>query len=190
MTDTGNNASNNAANDARTYRMAPLIRGTLVLLYLVLVLPLLPLAPVDLRMFLSAVLPFGLVVVLAISSERVQLDASGIEVSHPLWCRWLLRRGWRLAWGDIRALTPVATSQGGRVFYVRDSGASAYLLPQRVDHFDEFLARFSRQSGFDTSTIGRISPPWTYQLLAVLCSLMLVAELVAGLWLLNGAHPL
>jgi hypothetical protein len=176
-------------NDLRTYRMAPLIRGTLVLLYLVLVLPLLPLAPSELRPFLTAVLPFGLVVVLAISSERVQVDPVGISVRHPLWCQWVLRRGWHLAWSDIKALTPVATSQGGRVYYVRDGAGSAYLLPQRVQEFDDFLARFSHQTGLDTTTIGRISPPWTYQLLAVLCSLMLLAELLAGLWMLKGGTP-
>lgn len=176
-------------NDLRTYRMAPLIRGTLVLLYLVLVLPLLPLAPPELRPFLSAVLPLGLVVVLAISSERVQLDPDGISVRHPLWCQWVLRRGWQLAWSDIKALTPVATSQGGRVYYVRDALGSAYLLPQRVNDFDDFLACFSRQTGLETASIGRISPPWTYQLLAVLCSLMLVAELAVGLWMLHGGVP-
>jgi len=79
---------------ASTYRMAPLIRGTLLLLYLALVLPLAPLAPPDLRLPLAAALPVGLLIVLAISSEQVQLEASGIRVAHPAWCRWLLRRGW------------------------------------------------------------------------------------------------
>jgi hypothetical protein len=36
----------------------------------------------------------------------------------------------------------------------------------------------------DTSAIGRISPPWTYQLLAVLTGLMLLGELA---WGLSGA---
>jgi len=72
----------------------------------------------------------------------------------------------------------VATSQGGRVFYVRTADGSAYLLPQRVQAFEEFLSRFSRASGLDTSSIGRISPPWTYQLLAGICGLMLTGEAV------------
>jgi hypothetical protein len=45
-----------------------------------------------------------------------------------------------------------------------------------VADFDDFLARFSQSSGLDTSTIGRISPPWTYQLLALLSALMLAGE--------------
>jgi len=168
---------------ASTYRMAPLIRGTLLLLYLALVLPLAPLAPPDLRLPLAAALPVGLLIVLAISSEQVQLEASGIRVAHPAWCRWLLRRGWQLPWGEIRGLTPVATSQGGRVFYVRAADGAAYLLPQRVERFDQFLACFGQHSGLDTRAIGRLSPPWTYRLLAVLSVLMLCGELIAAVLL-------
>ena len=59
------------------------------------------------------------------------------------------------------------------------AAGSAFLLPQRVARFEEFLARFSAATGLDTGTVGRISPPWTYQLLALLCGLFLLGE---GLW--------
>lgn len=158
------------------YPMAPLIRFTLISLYLALVLPLPVLAPTELQAWLWAALPLGLVLILALVSEQVELSDSGIRVGHPAWCGWLLRRGWQLNWDQITGLTPVATSQGGRVFYVRTKDGSAYLLPQRVQAFEEFLSRFSQASGLDTSSIGRISPPWTYQLLAVICGVMLAAE--------------
>jgi len=66
------------------------------------------------------------------------------------------------------------------VFYVRDGEGSAYLLPQRVQAFEAFLGQFGRAAGLDTSAIGRISPPWTYQLLAALCALMLAGEVAIG----------
>jgi hypothetical protein len=159
--------------------MAPLIRFTLLALYLALVLPLPLLAPPDLRGPLQVAVPLGLLLVVAITSERVELDGSGIRVGHPAWCSWLLRRGWRLSWPQVKALTPVGTSQGGQVFYVRDQAASAYLLPQRVERFDAFLARFAEYSGLDTSAVGRISPPWTYRLLAIISALMLAAEIAS-----------
>ena len=159
------------------YPMAPLIRFTLISLYLALVLPLPLLSPAELQTWLWAALPLGLVLILALVSEQVELSAAGIRVGHPTWCAWLLRRGWQLNWDQISGLTPVSTSQGGRVFYVRTENGSAYLLPQRVQAFEEFLGQFSRQSGLDTSSIGRISPPWTYQLLAVLCGVFLGGEL-------------
>ena len=156
--------------------MAPLIRFTLLALYLALVLPLPLLAPPPLRPLLLAAVPLGLVVVVAITSERVELDGEGIRVGHPPWCAWLLRRGWRLPWSAVTGLTPVATSQGGRVYYVRDQAGGAFLLPQRVERFEAFLERFSSHSGLDTTAVGRISPPWTYRLLALLCGLMLAGE--------------
>ena len=162
---------------SQRYPMAPLIRFTLISLYLALVLPLPLLAPPELQAWLWAALPLGLVVILALVSEHVELTGEGIRVGHPMWCSWLLRRGWQLNWDAITGLTPVATSQGGRVFYVRTADGSAYLLPQRVQAFEEFLSRFSQASGLDTSSIGRISPPWTYQLLAVLCGVFLAGEL-------------
>lgn len=170
---------------AATYPMAPLIRFTLISLYLALVLPLPVLAPAELQPWLWAALPLGLAVVLALVSEQVELSGDGIRVGHPDWCAWLLRRGWQLNWDQITDLTPVATSQGGRVFYVRTADRSAYLLPQRVQAFEDFLNRFSQHTGLSTSSIGRISPPWTYQLLAVLCALLLAGELITG-WLLRS----
>jgi len=173
-----------------TYRMAPLIRGTLLLLYLALVLPLAPLAPPELQVPLAAALPLGLLLVLAISSEQVRLDDEGISVTHPAWCRWLVRRGWQLPWSELRSITLVATSQGGRVFYLRAADGAAYLLPQRVERFDDFLSRFSRQSGLETDAIARISPPWTYRLLALLSGLMVSGELIVACWLWRqGGSP-
>lgn len=165
--------------------MAPLIRFTLLALYLALAAPLPWLAPSGLRAPLWLALAAGLGLVWAATSEQVQLSASGIRVGHPSWCAWLLRRGWTLDWQAIKAITPVATSQGGRVFYLR-SGERAYLLPQRIAGFERFLARLERETGLDTGTIGRISPPWTYQLLAGLSAAMLLGELAWGVMLLRA----
>jgi hypothetical protein len=163
------------------YPMAPLIRLTLIGLYLALVAPLPLLAAGAVRLALWGALPLGLALVFAATSEQVELSEGGIRVGHPAWCGWLLRRGWSLSWSAICALTPVTTSQGGRVFYVRATDGSAYLLPQRVAGFDAFLDRFSQATGLDTTAIGRISPPWTYQLLAALSGAMLVGEVAVAL---------
>jgi hypothetical protein len=169
------------AVSSERYPMAALIRFTLIALYLAMVAPLPLLAPAELKLLLWLALPLGLGLVVAATSEAVELDADGIRVGHPSWCAWLLRRGWSLPWKAISGLTPVATSQGGRVFYVRGEDGSAYLLPQRVAAFEQFLGRFSQETGINTSSIGRISPPWTYQLLAGLSAAMLLGELVWAL---------
>jgi hypothetical protein len=168
------------------HAMAPLIRYTLAALYLALAAPLPWLAPPPLQGLLWLALAAGLILVWAASSEQVVLDGEGIRVAHPSWCAWLLRRGWQLRWSAIESIAPVATSQGGRVFYLR-SGDQALLLPQRISRFEAFLARLSEKTGLDTSGIGRISPPWTYQLLAVLTTAMLLGELAWGVANLQSA---
>lgn len=166
----------------------PLIRLTLLTLYLALVLPLPLLAPASLRTGLLVAVLLGSALVIALTSETVELDEDGIRVGHPRWCRWLLRRGWSLPWSRVRGLTPVATSQGGRVFYIRSGGdgagseARAWLLPQRVAEFDRFLELFSRMSGVPTGDVGRLTPAWTYRLLAFLSSVMLLGEIAVLLF--------
>ena len=175
---------------SRTFGMAPIIRIPLITLYGALVLPLPLMAPPGLRAIMVAAAALGLVLVLAITSERVLVDDAGITVGHPRWCAWLLRRGWRLDWSAIEALTPVRTSQGGSVFYVRRCGGEAgqgfapqaFLLPQRLAEFEVFLTEFGLRSGLDTRAIGRVTPPWTYRLLAVLSGALLASEL--GAWAL------
>jgi hypothetical protein len=164
-----------------SYPMATVIRLTLVCLYLALVAPLPWLAPAASQAGVWLAVGLGLVLIVALTSEQVVVDDSGIAVIHPPWCRWLLRRGWALDWPSVSALTPVATSQGGRVFYVRSSDGSAFLLPQRVANFDDFLSRFCAASGIDTTSVVRISPPWTYQLLGGLSATLLLAEVGFGL---------
>jgi len=76
-----------------SYPMAPVIRLTLVCLYLALVAPLPWLAPAESRAGVGLAVGLGLALIVALTSEQVELDESGIRVGHPSWCSWLLRRG-------------------------------------------------------------------------------------------------
>ena len=158
------------------FRLSPLIRFTLLAVYLALVLPLPLLAPPGLRPWLmvAGIVGFGLVG--AMLSEQVVVSTSGLSVGYPEWCNWLIRRGWSLHWNEIRALVPVGTSQGGSVYYLSTHDQRHQLLPQRLENFPQFLDLVQRLSGIDTSGIGRLTPPWTYQLLAGLSVLMLMGE--------------
>jgi hypothetical protein len=180
-----------SAAGVHRYPMAPLIRYGLLGLYGALVLPLPLLAPIHWRWPVGTAVLLGFLLVLAATSEQVEIADTGIRVGHPAWCRWLLRRGWSLAWGDIQALNSFATSQGGRVFYVRTSPDAAgntksWLLPQRIAHFEDFLGRFSSATGLDVGDVQRLTPAWTYQLLAVFSGLLLIFESLA---LLGIPHP-
>ena len=168
------------------FGLSLLIRFTLVSLYLALVIPLPVVAPTELRQLMVVALLLGLVLVLGLLSEQVETDGQGIQVRYPSWIRWLLRRGWTMRWDEIKALVPVGTSQGGTVYYVKSANLRHQLLPQRIERFDRFLELLAQNSCVETSGIGRLTPPWTYQLLAALAGLMVILELAVGLALSLG----
>ena len=161
------------------FRLSPLIRGTLISVYLALVLPLPLMAPQGLKLTLWLAVPIGLALVLAMLSEQVNVDDQGISVGHPTWCRWLIRRGWQLRWEEIKRLVPVGTSQGGRVYYFTINQGQR-LLPQRLERFDRFLSIVEERTGLKTGVIQRLTPPWTYQLLCGLAVGMLIIETVVA----------
>ena len=107
-------------------------------------------------------------------------------MGYPVWISWLFRRGWSLAWSDVRALVPVGTSQGGTVYYLKATNLKHQLLPQRIDRFDRFLVLLQERCGLNTAGIGRLTPPWTYQLLAGLAVLMVVGELAGTVAVSRG----
>ena len=98
----------------------------------------------------------------------------------------MLNRGWSLAWTDVRALVPVGTSQGGTVYYLKATNLKHQLLPQRIDRFDRFLTQLDERTNVSTKGIGRLTPPWTYQLLAGLAVVMVAGELLVAFGLIQG----
>ena len=161
--------------------LSPLIRWTLISVYLALVLPLPLMAPPELKLVLWSAAPIGLALVLAMLSEQVNVEEKGISVGHPTWCSWLIRRGWQLQWQEIKRLVPVGTSQGGTVYYLTTINQGLQLLPQRIEKFDRFLSIFEQRTGLKTGTIHRLTPPWTYQLLCGLAVGMLTLESVVAM---------
>ena len=168
------------------FGLSLLIRFTLVSLYLALVIPVPLVAPTELRLLMLVALVLGLVLVLGLLSEQVETNVEGIQVRYPSWIRWLLRRGWTMRWDEIRALVPVGTSQGGTVYYVKSANLRHQLLPQRIERFDRFLDLMAQNSCVETGGIGRLTPPWTYQLLAALAGVMVLVELSVGLAFSQG----
>ena len=117
------------------FQLSPLIRLTLISLYVALVLPLPLLSPDEMRLWMTGGLLLGLVLVVGLLSEQVETDADGLKVGYhldPL----VASPGWSMRWHDIRALVPVGTSQGGTVYYLKSADLRHQLLPQRIERFD------------------------------------------------------
>ncbi len=159
-----------------TFKISPLIRLTLLLLYgaLTVPLPFLPQPvgwhiPVEL---IWAGIGLGAIALYGALAERVIVDETGIQVTYPAWIPTFVRRGWSLAWAEVQALKPRSTGQGGIVYYFLSASGQAYLLPMRVVGFAKLVRIVQAKTGIDTTDVRPLSQPWMY-LILLGCTLLL-----------------
>jgi hypothetical protein len=178
---TNSNRSNYDPDIVEIFYISPLIRITLLLLYVALTLPLPFLsnfthAPVP-ASWLVVGLAVGFVFLYGALSDRVILNEQGISLVYPRWFPTLFRRGWTLAWEEIVALKPRVTGQGGIVYYfVSKSADRAYLLPMRVVGFARLVERVTERTGIDTRDVRPLAQPWMYLILLIFTALLLLMD--------------
>ncbi|MGD1902589.1 MAG: hypothetical protein ACFB9N_10170 [Geitlerinemataceae cyanobacterium] len=162
--------STEALPDSDAFQTSPLVRLTLVGLYIGLTVPLpflaqvtdAPVPPVALAIGLV----FGLVILLGALAERVTVDGEGIAVGYPGWVPSWFRSGWSLPWSQIAALKPRSTGQGGLVYYfVTPERDRAYLLPMRVVGFARLVNYVEAKTAIDTTAVKPLAQPWMYLIL-------------------------
>ncbi|MFM2314695.1 MAG: hypothetical protein RLZZ04_3971 [Cyanobacteriota bacterium] len=164
------------------FRISPLIRITLLSLYIGLTVPLpfladFTAAPVP-SWLLWIAIALGAIAVYGALSEKVILDDEQIQVAYPNWVPRFFRSGWSLSWQEIDRLKMRTTGQGGLVYYFTSAKAEkAYLLPMRIAGFNKMVGLITEKTGIDTGDIRPLSQPWMYLILFV-CTMVL--------WLLDG----
>jgi hypothetical protein len=173
------------AGDRQVFRISPLIRGTLLLLYAALMAPLPVIARVisargsELSLsptLLALGIGLGGVLLYGALAQRVEVNAEGISVGYPPWIGWLLRSRWYLSWSEIQALRPRSTGQGGIVYYFIGPDQQAYLLPMRVTGFNRLLQWVEAHTPLDTQDIKPLAQPWMYGVLLLLTLLLLLVD--------------
>lgn len=172
------------------FRISPLIRLPLLLLYLALTIPLpflsqVTAAPIPPELLWMGI-GFGGVMLYAALSEQVVLDEQGIQVSYPNWVPRFFRKGWSLPWGEVKALKPRTTGQGGLVYYFLSTSGQGYLLPMRVAGFANLVRLVEAKTGIDTTDVRPLSQPWMY-LILLGCTLLL---LFVDAWAIANATQL
>ena len=182
MTISNKNLSLPKLESSIVFNLSPLIRITLLCLYIALTAPLPFLAQVT-----SAPIPawllwigilLGAVAIYAALSERVILDEEQIQVTYPHWVPKFFRKGWSLAWSEITDLKMRTTGQGGLVYYfITASAEKAYLLPMRVAGFAKMVKIVEAKTSIDTTDIRPLSQPWMYLILLMVTMF---------LWLVDG----
>ena len=164
------------------FNLSPLIRITLLCLYIALTIPLPFLAKVSSAPVPPWLLWIGIacggIAVYAALSERVILDEEKIQVAYPNWVPRFFRKGWSLAWSQIKDLKMRTTGQGGLVYYfITPSAEKAYLLPMRVAGFAKMVKIVEAKTGIDTTDVCPLSQPWMYLILFIFTMF---------LWLIDG----
>jgi hypothetical protein len=165
-----------------------LIRGTLLLFYVVLTVPLPILAqktgaPVPLWLW-GMGLPLGLGVLWGALSERVEVTDAGLTVRYPWWFPF---RGDRfLPWAEVEALKAKTTGQGGLVYYFLTRQGEGFLLPMRIAGFARLVTLVQERTGIDTRDVKPLAQPWMY--LALLTLSLLLGLMDVWVWLQPVPH--
>ncbi|MEH2135158.1 hypothetical protein [Nostoc sp.] len=172
--------ANSANISASVFRLSPLIRITLLSLYVALTVPLpflsqVTAAPVP-PILLWIGIGIGLVALYAVLTEQVMVDDQGIQVTYPAWVPRFFRKGWFLPWSEVKELKPRTTGQGGLVYYFLSQDEKAYLLPIRVSGFARFVQIVQAKTGIDTTDVRPLAQPWMYLILLVLTLLLLLVD--------------
>ncbi|MDM9380922.1 hypothetical protein QUB80_09420 [Chlorogloeopsis sp. ULAP01] len=162
------------------FRLSPLIRITLLSLYVALTVPLpflaqvtnAPVPPILLWLGIS----IGLVALYAALTERVIVDDQGIQVAYPKWVPHFFRKGWSLPWAEVKQLKPRTTGQGGLVYYFLAQDGKAYLLPMRVVGFSRLVKLVQEKTGIDTTDVYPLAQPWMYLILLIFTLLLLLVD--------------
>ncbi len=164
-----------------TFRLSPLVRLTLLVLYWALTLPLPFLAqataaPVPAAGLWGAI-ALGFAILYGVLSERVTADERGLQVTYPRWWPDPFRRSWSLAWAEMAELKARTTGQGGLVYYfVTAARDRAYLLPMRIAGFARLTRIVQAQTDLDLSDVRPLSQPWMYLLLLLGAGLLLLVD--------------
>jgi len=157
------------------------VKSSLISLYLALTIPI-PFISID-KLKILSILTFvlGLYLIINITSDYVETCDNKISYKTSFISKILGRKNWEISWKDIKLIKTLPTSQGSKVFYFSTIKGDNFLIPQRIENFEKFLLIVSKNTGIDSYEISYISPLWTYKLLTLLSSLMIIGELFAFL---------
>ena len=157
------------------------VKSSLICLYLALTIPI-PFISIDQLKVPSIIIFFlGLYLIINITNDYVETCKNKISYKTSYISKILGRKNWEVFWRDIKLIKSLPTSQGSKVHYFSTNNGENFLVPQRVENFENFLLIVSKNTGIAVNEISYISPLWTYKLLTYLSFLMIIGELFAFL---------
>jgi hypothetical protein len=157
------------------------VKSSLISLYLALTIPMPFISSEKLKIPSIIAFIFGLFLIISITSDYVETNDQKISYKTSFLSEIVGKKSWELFWNDIKSIKSFSTSQGSKVYYFVTNKGKNFLVPQRVEKFEEFLIIISKKTAIDIKGLSYISPLWTYKLLTVVSVLMITVE-VAGFY--------
>ena len=157
------------------------VKSSLISLYLALTIPLPFISIGKLKFFSIFIFILGLFLIINITNDYVETSNKKISYKTSFISQILGRKNWEISWKDIMFIKTLPTSQGSKVYYFNTNKGDNFLIPQRVENFERFIAIISENTKIDAAEIYYISPLWTYKLLTSISLLMIIGELFAYL---------
>ena len=163
------------------YKTLFFVRSSLISLYLALTIPI-PFIANDKSVLLSITLfLLGLLMIVNITSDYVEICDKKITYKTSFFSKLFGKKTWEIFLKDIVSIKAFPTSQGSNVYYFITNVNKNYLVPQRIENFEEFISKISKKTNLNLESISYISPLWTYKLLTFLSFIMITGELFSFL---------
>ena len=155
------------------------VKSSLISLYLALTIPI-PFISSD-QLKISSIFAFilGLFLIIDITGDFVETCKNKITYNTSFFSKIFGKKSWEILWKDIKSIKSFPTSQGSRVYYFITEKGENFLVPQRIEKFEEFSLIISKRTNLNIDYLTYISPLWTYKLLTIIAVSMIIGELVA-----------
>ena len=153
------------------------VKSSLITLYLALTIPI-PFISLD-KLKIISIFAFvlGFYLIIDITSDYVETCNDKICYRTSFISKTLGKKNWEILWKDIKLIRSLPTSQGSKIYYFNTNKGDNFLVPQRIENFEKFLSIVSKNTGISINEISYISPLWTYKLLTLLSTFMIIGEL-------------
>ena len=155
------------------------VKSSLISLYLALTIPIPFISSENLKTFSIFTFVFGLLLIINITNDYVNTCDKKISYQISFISKFFGKRGWEINWQDIKLIKSLPTSQGSKVHYFITKNNDSFLIPQRIEDFENFLLIVENKTKLNVDQISYISPLWTYKLLTYLSLFMIIGEIVA-----------
>ena len=155
------------------------VKSSLISLYAALTLPIPFISIEELKIFSMFAFVVGFFLIVNITSDYVETSKDKIFYKTTFVSNLIGKRSWEIFWKDIKSITSASTSQGSKVYYFITNEDNKFLVPQRVENFQELLLTISSRTGMKTEGMEYISPLWTYKLLTLLSLFMVIGEILS-----------